>query len=370
MLHDFLLAAVLAVSPSSAAPQGHHEDASEWTEVQVSVVDELAIPNGSWLQADEQPLRAEHFTTKVTRNNSYTTISVSDSNGLLGDSVWLRFAATPEGELRAWAQGYQHSDLSGLLGPHRDLVGAVQLAHRPAGSTEPLRIAFVLTGFRESFLGLPQPLLLRGAIKVDPSELKGLPAIQSPLPIPQAFEVKSDTLVPTILKWDDGMPRAFGQVDSFGRRQGEWTTWYANGVRQSVTTFVDGLRHGEWRSFDGTGQPFLSGSLDHGIQSGLWTEERLDPTGTIARGNYRNGQKHGTWSKSNRESDALLEQGTYDQNRQVGEWTWWWPNGQLRERGPYNTKGYADGTFERWLEDGTPAEPIKRKPPPWGRKDQ
>jgi hypothetical protein len=77
-----------------------------------------------------------------------------------------------------------------------------------------------------------------------------------------------------------------------GVQDGEWTTWYENGVRSAIDHYRDGLQDGLHISWYANGVKALEGNYRAGKREGVWT--RWDPTGiTSKQETYRNDRKSG-----------------------------------------------------------------------------
>ncbi len=75
-----------------------------------------------------------------------------------------------------------------------------------------------------------------------------------------------------------------------GVQDGEWTTWYENGVRSAIDHYRNGLQDGLHISWYANGVKALEGNYRAGKREGVWT--RWDPTGiTSKQETYRNDRK-------------------------------------------------------------------------------
>src|SRR5258708_39022081 len=61
-----------------------------------------------------------------------------------------------------------------------------------------------------------------------------------------------------------------------GVQDGEWTTWYENGVRSAIDHYRNGLQDGLHISWYANGVKALEGNYRAGKREGVWT--RWDPT--------------------------------------------------------------------------------------------
>jgi MORN repeat variant len=66
-----------------------------------------------------------------------------------------------------------------------------------------------------------------------------------------------------------------------GIQDGEWTTWYENGVRSAVDHYRDGVQDGLHTSWYANGVKAIEGNYRKGKREGVWT--RWDPTGLTSK---------------------------------------------------------------------------------------
>lgn len=77
----------------------------------------------------------------------------------------------------------------------------------------------------------------------------------------------------------DGQPKFAWQKDAQGRDHGDTTDWHANGVRASVTPFVDGQRHGLLQTWYSDGSLRQIVPYEHGSKHGI--ERQWDKAGKL-----------------------------------------------------------------------------------------
>jgi len=77
----------------------------------------------------------------------------------------------------------------------------------------------------------------------------------------------------------NGQPKFAWQKDAQGRDHGDTTDWHANGVRASVTPFVEGQRHGLLQSWYSDGSLRQIVPYEHGKKHGI--ERQWDKTGKL-----------------------------------------------------------------------------------------
>ena len=330
-----------------------------WTEVPVRIVPELQVESNALVRDGfvREPCEAN-----ARFDGAALQLTVTNFNGLYGQTLELRLTQGPAGRWRAWSRGLDRSDVGATDLPIIDLVGTVEVQAREAADQAPLELSFDLVGIQLRF-NYCEPVRLQGSFVVGVP--RGLPA----------FEVTSDPqgehASPVLLRWSSGMPRAFGAVDARGRRTGPWTTWYPDGARQTVSHFERGSRSGVWRNFATSGEPRDEGQLADGLRTGTWSEVTgPQGLGLVETGAYERGARTGVWTTTKRSDGSLRSRGEYEAHRKVGQWVEWWSNGNVRSEVQYNAKGHPEGPFKRWLSDGTLEAEGVNEPPPWGRIDR
>ena len=55
-----------------------------------------------------------------------------------------------------------------------------------------------------------------------------------------------------------------------GKKEGKWTTYYANGNKRSQGTYKAGLKHGKWTYYHKNGQKSSEGRLRDNKHEGKW----------------------------------------------------------------------------------------------------
>lgn len=136
-------------------------------------------------------------------------------------------------------------------------------------------------------------------------------------------------------KYPGGKKKLTGRYRK-GMRTGTWTSYYADGTKESVTRYVNDQPHGDYLSYYPDGLLHVSGK-------------------------YASGQKTGEWqyiagTDRARRYDSIQH---YDaRGKRSGDWSSWFPNGQLRSRASYE-QGSLEGTFSEFYDDGHPAKTIQ-----------
>ncbi len=62
-----------------------------------------------------------------------------------------------------------------------------------------------------------------------------------------------------------------GTYDQYSRRDGEWTSWYENGRKNSQGTYENGLLQGKYTVWHPNGKVFYSGKYKNGVKIGTWS---------------------------------------------------------------------------------------------------
>ena len=115
---------------------------------------------------------------------------------------------------------------------------------------------------RETLLLLPVLLVLMAAGCTDPAPGSNEPALVADT---VAKPIQDGTQ--EIHTKDGG--RMQGDVAG-GKRNGEWTSYFANGIVRSRATFVDGMRQGPTAVYHENGSLYYSGQYHNDKQVGEW----------------------------------------------------------------------------------------------------
>jgi antitoxin component YwqK of YwqJK toxin-antitoxin module len=92
-------------------------------------------------------------------------------------------------------------------------------------------------------------------------------------------------------------------------------------------TYLDNVKHGEWKTFFSNGQLKENGYLNQGTPEGAW--KAFNNNGTLrAIGQYEKGYQVGHW-KFNDERGCLRAEGSYINGKQKGKWTYYDENGEI-----------------------------------------
>lgn len=360
------LAALLLAPQIPTRPFPEHTD---WIVVPGFVVEELKLAADSWRSRDGWKSDVEELRVEARLVTPGTLeVLVTDYNGLHGDDLVLRLTSSDAGRVIVEASSTWYTDVGGVgSGPNSDLHGDVLIQARAAGSREPLQLSFRLQGIEVGFNDTCVPMRISGEIRVPLDGLDWSPAVRVPLFADGAGKTDSEPLVEVSRAWSDGESRAHGWVDSTGRRQGAWKTWYASGKVQSESVFSDGVREGSWTSYGMDGAPFESGSFRKGLREGRWTESRGSAErATTSAGNYVADRKQGEWIDCWPDGDIQRKE-MHEDGQRVGPASAWWRNGNKHYEGSYE-RGYPVGEWTYWNEDGSLREVVTKELPPWARK--
>ncbi|MDZ4822821.1 MAG: hypothetical protein SH856_05135 [Flavobacteriales bacterium] len=69
--------------------------------------------------------------------------------------------------------------------------------------------------------------------------------------------------------YEDGKTKAEGEIKS-EKRNGTWYSYYNNGNKWSMNTYIDGVLHGPYQTWHENGQLFQVGQLESGKPTGIW----------------------------------------------------------------------------------------------------
>ena len=101
---------------------------------------------------------------------------------------------------------------------------------------------------------------------------------------------------------------------------GNLTSWYENGRKDSEGSCKNGKAHGEWIEWYEDGPKFSEGTYKDGNRDGKWI--RYHENGKKKQeGTYKNGEHDGKWIYWH-ENGQTRSEGAY-KNGKVGKWTYW-----------------------------------------------
>ena len=128
----------------------------------------------------------------------------------------------------------------------------------------------------------------------------------------------------------------------------------SDGSLESTTMYIQGVKQGVSRTFNDQGEVVAGAIFDQdelvaegitlkdGTKEGPWRE--FWPNGQIrAEGIYESGVREGKWTFY-RITGEKEQEGKYREGAFHGTWTWWYPGGQIHREEDY-TLGKLDGEF-------------------------
>ena len=128
----------------------------------------------------------------------------------------------------------------------------------------------------------------------------------------------------------------------------------SDGSLESTTMYIRGVKQGVSRTFNDQGEVVAGAIFDQdelvaegitlkdGTKEGPWRE--FWPNGQIrAEGMYESGLREGKWTFY-RIAGEKEQEGKYRQGAFHGTWTWWYPGGKIHREEDY-TQGKLDGEF-------------------------
>ena len=172
--------------------------------------------------------------------------------------------------------------------------------------------------------------------------------------------------------YSNGLVLETGAVDSAGRKQGEWKSFYPDGEIKSKGVYMDDKKSGAWTFFYNNGKTEQSGKYVNGLPDGPWKwyyedgqilrdefyrkgredgfAYELFPTGdTLSAGEFIDGQREGLWLFQ--DGDQKLK-GYFVAGEMNGIWTHFYPDGTRSFEGNFR-EGLAEGLIRSWHPDGT-----------------
>jgi len=115
-----------------------------------------------------------------------------------------------------------------------------------------------------------------------------------------------------------GTLHATGMLDSLGRRSGEWTLFWKEGMRKESGSYLDGKRDGDWTFYARDGRIEQEGGYRAGAWHGAWKWYHSD--GSLHRDErYRKGKEDGDFVELSINGDTLAR-GIYERGLKQGLW--------------------------------------------------
>ncbi len=213
----------------------------------------------------------------------------------------------------------------------------------------------------------------------------------------EGFEYGRDGRIITLLTYRDGYLRHAEKVnryDNDGRRRGPWIEYHPNGVKAMEGTYMNGEKHGIFKTYDRKGNlltliKYKNGEpvVDSEQSVILDLRNTYYPDGTVkSTGGYVEGKKEGTHrfydldgsitggavyhlgektgegivdEKGNLQGDwklyydsgQLKAEGDYEDSKRTGDWTFYHKNGAVEHRGKYE-EGLPQGKWLWYFDNG------------------
>lgn len=166
---------------------------------------------------------------------------------------------------------------------------------------------------------------------------------------------------------EDGTRKSEGNWES-GKLSGDWVFYDEKGRLETTLTYRNGEKQGEETHWDSTGTKLRVLPWDQDTLSGWEVEYHPDGWET-RRIPWVSGQKEGValeFAKGETGETRIIRRMGYrgdllrwvedinrfdDQNRKTGKWMSFWPNGRVREEGPF-ARGLKEGVFKLFNRNG------------------
>lgn len=162
-----------------------------------------------------------------------------------------------------------------------------------------------------------------------------------------------------------------------GAMHGPYVDFWQNGQKKSQGRYVDGKRQGTWEFYFNQYSVAAKGDFKDDRKDGPWNE--FYENGELrAQGGYRDGADTGTWRRWGTKGDLLEENSCFEANAEgrfksfhaantpkedyacrkgfpVGPYSKLSPEGEVAERGTFDSLGKRDGTWETFHPGHLPA---------------
>ena len=116
----------------------------------------------------------------------------------------------------------------------------------------------------------------------------------------------------------NGQLHATGMLDSLGRRFGEWTLFWKEGMRKETGHYLEGKRDGNWTFYATDGRVEQEGGYRAGAWHGTW--KWYHENGALHRNEgYRKGKEDGKFVELSAAGDTLAR-GSYERGLKQGQW--------------------------------------------------
>lgn len=130
-------------------------------------------------------------------------------------------------------------------------------------------------------------------------------------------------------------------------------TWFFNGKLEKDARYRNGVLHGAYQDFWHNGQRKSAGGYVDGRREGPW-EFYFNAYSVASEGAYKDGLKEGPWNDFF-ENGELRAQGEFRAGREIGTWKRWAPKGDLLEENSC-FEANAEGRFRSFHAGDTPKE--------------
>lgn len=155
----------------------------------------------------------------------------------------------------------------------------------------------------------------------------------------------------TIGDWEyyfpEGMIEITGSYTNKGEKEGEWTWYYPDGKIVMIENFHRGVYDGVILSFDEKGDTLLHGKFQEGLEEGRWIYRN---DSVIEESFYLDGQKHGNW-KTYYANGKLKISSRYEHDFPEGKTIYYWENGKKKTEYTY-VGGLLQGNSYMYDENG------------------
>lgn len=129
---------------------------------------------------------------------------------------------------------------------------------------------------------------------------------------------------------------------------GTWNWYFEDGELRKKQQFVDGLASGPVIEYNDSNEVIVEGQYIDGLKTGIW---KYSNHNVVEYGEYVQDERQGIWRSEWIENEQLHELTEWDNGVQIGRYIKYFPNGNIRIRGTYNS-GEKHGTWEYFAENG------------------
>ena len=145
----------------------------------------------------------------------------------------------------------------------------------------------------------------------------------------------------------DGKIEITGRYTNKGEKDGEWIWYYPDGKIVMIENYFNGVYDGVVVSFDEKGDTLVYGKYQEGLEEGRWMYKN---DSVIVESYYLEGQKHGNW-KTYYANGQLKISSRFEHDFLEGKTIYYWENG--RRKYEYNyLNGLLHGNAYTYDEEG------------------